>query len=169
MENESASTVQNQICRRKPSPQKSTVAVNTLSVSKMEQKSLAFLFLSKLPTPYPFPRMSFCSTVLNILLPLQTPNFTACCWTVMKLNRLSSVIIPSTKNSLLSFKSANLNNINATTHIVINKIYPIFILVIYPVYFSLTLKLYKLIDTLYNSAFLIHSVLLYQGFPCQKF
>ena len=29
------------------------------------------------------------STVLNILLPLQTPNFTACCWTVMKLNRLS--------------------------------------------------------------------------------
>ena len=46
MENESASTVQNQICRRKPSPQKSTVAVNTLSVSKMEQKSLAFLFLS---------------------------------------------------------------------------------------------------------------------------
>lgn len=68
---------------------KSTVAVNTLSVSKMEQKSLAFLFLSKLPTPYPFPRMSFCSTVLNILLPLQTPNFTACCWTVMKLNRLS--------------------------------------------------------------------------------
>ena len=89
LENESASTVQNQICRRKPSPQKSTVAVNTLSVSKMEQKSLAFLFLSKLPTPYPFPRMSFCSTVLNILLPLQTPNFTACCWTVMKLNRLS--------------------------------------------------------------------------------
>ena len=31
----------------------------------------------------------FCSTVLNILLPLQTPNFTACCWTAMKLNRLS--------------------------------------------------------------------------------
>ena len=70
-------------------PQKSTAVVNTLSKSKMAQRFQAFLFLSKLPTRYPFPRMSFCSTVLNIHLPLQTLKFIACCWTVMKLNRLS--------------------------------------------------------------------------------
>ena len=45
--------------------------------------------LVEIATHYPFPQMSFCSTVLNILLPLQTPNFTAYCWTAMKLNRLS--------------------------------------------------------------------------------
>ena len=60
-----------------------------LSKSKMAQRFQAFLFLSKLPTRYPFPQMSFCSTVLNIHLPLQTLKFIACCWTVMKLNRLS--------------------------------------------------------------------------------
>ena len=44
---------------------------------------------TKVPSLSPFPRMSFCSTVLNIHLPLQTLKFIACCWTVMKLNRLS--------------------------------------------------------------------------------